>query len=141
MRTRAALLTLGVACLLGGCARGPTCSSDEDCTSGVCDPGLGVCVRACDPISGYGCQDAGGPEPHYGCRFRSSEDFVGVCREVGNAGELDPCDTQIDCAGSLICASGRCLRLCRVGDEPCGRGAICTPIGGPVPEGVGACVP
>ncbi len=120
----------GLVCEPAGAPRGEMrcrklCTSTSECGSGQ------VCARTVTtfPPAGY-CLPSGCTVGAIDCGPGRSCTFVRdvergrttACKYDGDAGELEPCLTDADCAHDLGCGGGQCRRTCS-SQRPCPTGS------------------
>ena len=139
------------------CAPGMLCvngSCQEACNAAADATGPHACAEKCDSVAnlnpqewGVGvCQDAG---PAIPCEFWAQDCTDGkVCKPVtngstcldpsGNGADGDACNSNTDCAGTLLCISSVCKQACSIDELAPPPAPICvdecpggfSPVGG-----------
>jgi hypothetical protein len=134
----------GIACTVGSCAPGGTCSfvpvdvlcdDGRDCTEGSCAAGQG-CVYIYKPAD-TPCRDGGGSEgvcEAGECLVSCERDgdcddgndcTAGSC-SAGAICEHDPVADGVACAGGGVCAGGECVECILASD--CEQGSVCVAV-------------
>lgn len=81
-----------------------------------------------------GCDPLADPESECGAAMRCDLTSLTCVAALGTGLEDDPCTTHDECSPSLICASGRCRRLCdATAGEGCETEQICSDAAEPIP--------
>jgi hypothetical protein len=104
----------------------PYCTVDADCPESFClgDPGLqaGVCLPGCDPVNQTGCPDGQSCLVSFGVSHETTAMRGSTtCGIVGSTPDGGTCSGP-SCATGLLCLSGICHTVCRIGDS-----SICPP--------------
>lgn len=126
----------GAAPVQGQTTIGGTCSSDNDCKSGLfCQPignGTSYCAQTCT-VSKANCPSG------FTCYPYQGNTGQGVCLAPFGGGAKkgigETCAAGNDCQ-SFLCVGGTCKQPCTVGGSSCPSGQICEA----VPGSGGACV-
>lgn len=95
------------------------CVPGNECSAGRCIPSDAPPVGACSPVAARsGCAEG------QSCS-RDGDTFA--CRSASAALELgEACSGDAACGTGAGCVSGRCARLCVLGETSCGIASLCT---------------
>ncbi len=112
------------------------CSSDADCSGGLCLitlddgsggalPGVTLCTHVCDPVTQTGC-----PAAAYCGVFQETtgamRPLTDCATPVGTGGQGATCFDDTDCRAGFGCVGGACLHWCRYpAGTGCTGGLIC----------------
>lgn len=115
------------------------CDTDADCTGGaLCAytlndgtggdiPGVRVCTRACNPLSGAGCV-AGAKCTIFRESMGAMRYYTDCTAPVGAGGQFAACTSDEQCQSGFACVANECLRWCtQLGVAPggCSAGLRC----------------
>lgn len=109
------------------CRTDAECAGDDRCVQIDAALDIGLCDKACDPITGGGCP------PMLFCHFFSTRvlpsraiEYVSVCSVPGGAPSGTPCTQPSECQMGTTCLSDVCRAVCDRSAPACASGTCRT---------------